>query len=81
MINYLQEKELRAKSQTYSPPAFLKILKEKQGKLNALYDYYLDEQVMIGSLLYITSNEQTWSIESEGEILTIARFSFISLFE
>ncbi|WP_273854286.1 hypothetical protein [Guptibacillus spartinae] len=46
-----------------------------------LYDYYLDEQVMIKSLLYITGNDQTWSIESEGEILTIAPFSFKSLFE
>ncbi|PFG15060.1 hypothetical protein [Bacillus sp. es.036] len=77
----LANKELTSEESDLFPPAFLQILKEKQGKLNALYDYYLEEQVMIGSLLYITGNKQTWSIESEGEILTIAPFSFASLFE
>ncbi|MDP4553426.1 hypothetical protein Q9251_21460 [Alkalihalobacillus macyae] len=77
----LENKELTNEESDLFPPAFLKILKEKQGKLNSLYDYHLKQQIVIGSLLYITSNEQTWSIESEGEILTIAPFSFKSLFE
>ncbi|MCA0991418.1 hypothetical protein [Pseudalkalibacillus hwajinpoensis] len=77
----LANKELTSEESNLFPPEFLQVLKQKQGKLNALYDYYLDEQVMIGSLLYITGNGQTWSIESEGEILTIAPFSYKSLFE
>ena len=77
----LENKDLISDESDLFPPAFLKILKEKQGKLNSLYDYHLEQEIIIGTLLYITGNKQTWAIESQGEILTIAPFSFNSLFE
>ncbi|MEK5100681.1 hypothetical protein MKX83_01565 [Cytobacillus sp. FSL M8-0252] len=62
-------------------PVFFKALQEKKGKLNALYDYHLGQQVSIGSLLYITYEEESWSIENKGDTLIISPFSFQDLLE
>ncbi|MBN8209822.1 hypothetical protein JI666_13780 [Bacillus sp. NTK071] len=77
----LASKKLTSKESDLFHPAFLKILKEKQGKLNALYDYNQEKQGIANSFLYITGNGQTWSIEGEGKFVTIAPLSFKSLFE
>ncbi|PFG15055.1 hypothetical protein [Bacillus sp. es.036] len=77
----LGNRKLSSKETDLFPPAFLKVLKEKQGKLNALYDYNQEEQGTVNSLLYITGYDQSWSIEGDGKFLSIAPFSFKSLFE
>ncbi|KMJ57619.1 hypothetical protein AB685_16620 [Bacillus sp. LL01] len=73
--------ELTAEESGLFDPQFLEVLVAKKGKLNSLYDYHLGEQVAIGALLYITSGGRTWFIESNGDNLTIAPFSYGALFE
>ncbi|MCM3176397.1 hypothetical protein [Cytobacillus horneckiae] len=78
---FLGSEELTKEESEWFTPDFLEALSGKQGKLNSLYDYRLGQQVAIGSLLYITGKEHTWFIESSGDTLTIAPFSFRALFE
>ena len=77
----LAGRELTAEESSLFHLEFLDVLVAKKGMLNSLYDYRLGEQVAIGALLYVSSGEQTWIIESNEDNLTIAPFAFGDLFE
>ena len=77
----LAGRELTVEETSLFDSQFLDVLVKKKGKLNSLYDYRLGEQVAIGALLYVSSGEQTWIIESNEDTLTIAPFAYGDLFE
>lgn len=77
----LDEKNLSAEVKQLFPTDFLNALVKKEGRLNTLYDYkFKNDNVTVNTLLYITDDEKTWSIEQSNDSILIKPFSIDSLF-